>query len=104
MSIHGPNVTKLIFKFIGREAIPQGGGFADGIEFFSNPERRKHVLAKAESKALAAIQLIKTAPDNPFGDNDEEIAGMILKKIEERMGGQRDGKEKAINNRRRKTW
>jgi hypothetical protein len=81
---HGPNVTELIIRFIAREAVPPGGGLADGIEFFKNPERRKQILAKAESNAIAAIQLIKTAPDNSFGDDDEEIAGMLLKKIEER--------------------
>jgi hypothetical protein len=86
MSTYGPNVTKLITRFIAREAIPVGGGIADGIEFFKNPERRKQVLAKAEVEALAAIQLIKTAPDNPYGDNDEAIAGKLLEKIEERIG------------------
>jgi len=84
MSKYGPNVTKLIIKFLSREAIPIGGGLADGIEFFTNPERRKQVLAKAESGALEAVRLIKIAPDNLYGDNDEVIAGVLLKKIDER--------------------
>jgi hypothetical protein len=81
---YGPNLARLITKFIAREAIPPGGGLADGIEFFTNPERRKQVLAKAEADALAAIRLIKAAPDNPFGDDDEEVAGMLVEKIKEK--------------------
>jgi len=71
---------------MARVAIPPGGGLADGLEFFKNPERRKQVLEKAESEALAAIKLIKAVPDNPYGDDDEKIAGMLLVKIEERRG------------------
>lgn len=90
MSAHGPNVTKLITRFIAREAIPPGGGLAAGIDFFINQERRKQVLEKAEADALEAIQLIKAVPDNPYGDNDEEIALALLTKIEERkMGSKR---------------
>jgi hypothetical protein len=95
MKGYGPNVTKLITKFIAREAIPPGGGMADGIEFFLNPERRKQVLAKAEADTLESIRAIKAAPDNPFGDNDEEIAGALLKKIEERMMNRSHGEKPA---------
>ncbi len=84
MSNYGPNVTKLITKFIAREAVPPGGGLASALEFFSNPEQRKQVLDSAEAKAIQAIQAIKSAPDNPFGDDDERIAGELLAKIQER--------------------
>jgi hypothetical protein len=89
MSKHGPNVAKLIIKFIVREAVPPGGGLASGLEFFSNPERRKQVLKSAEAKTIQAIQLIKSAPDNPFGDDDEQIAGELLSQIEKRQSVQR---------------
>ncbi len=62
-----------------------GGGLANGIEFIRNPERRKQALASAEAKTLQTLQLVKSAPDNPFGDDDEKIAAEILKGIEERM-------------------
>jgi hypothetical protein len=84
MTIYGPNVARLIIKFIARGAIPSGGGLADGLEFFSNREKRQQVLALAETKALESIQSIKSAPDNPYGNNDEDIARVLLEKIEER--------------------
>jgi len=87
MSKYGTNVTKLITQFIAREAIPSGGGIASAVEFFQNPERRKQVLEAAETKAIQAIALIKTAPDNLFGNDDELIAGELLKKIAERKRG-----------------
>ena len=84
-SKHGPNVTKLIIQFIAREAIPPGGGgLANAIEFFKNQEKRMEILAKAEADALQAIRLIRAAPDNPYGDSDEDIAAAILLKVEER--------------------
>ncbi len=85
MDKYGPNVRILITKFIAREAVPPGGGLASAVEFLGNPERRKQVLENAEAKAIQAIQLIKSAPDNPFGDNDEQIASELLSKIQERQ-------------------
>lgn len=91
MGKYGPNVTKLITRFIAREAIEPGGGLADAIEFLQNPERRKQVLAKAEADVLEAIQAIKAAPDNPYGDNDEKIAEALLKEIEVLRKKRKDG-------------
>ena len=85
MSKYGPNVTKLITKFIAREAVPPGGGLASALEFFSNAEQRKKVLDSAEAKAIQAIQAIKSAPDNPFGEDDEKIASELLFQIQERQ-------------------
>lgn len=85
MDKYGPNVRMLITKFIAREAVPPGGGLAAAVEFLGNPERRKQVLERAELEAIQAIQLIKSAPDNPFGDNDERIASEILDQIQKRQ-------------------
>lgn len=82
MSKYGPNVNKLITRFIAREAVPPGGGLASGLEFFINPEWRKQVLERAESNAIQAIYLVKSAPDSPFGNDDENIARELLNKIE----------------------
>ena len=85
MSDYGPKVTKLILHFAAREAVPPGGGgITSGLEFFQNPERRKEVMAKAVIGAHMAIELIKIAPDNPYGDDDEKIAEYLLAKIEEK--------------------
>lgn len=81
---HGPNVTKLIMKFCARNVVPPGGGFVGVFDFITNPEKRLRVLARAEGEAISAIALIKAAPDNPYGDDDEKIAGVLLAGIEER--------------------
>lgn len=86
---HGPNVAKLIMQFVVREAIPPGGGIDDGVDFFMNQEKRRRILAKAEGEAIAAIALIKAAPDNPYGDDDEIIAGVLLARIAERKAAQK---------------
>jgi hypothetical protein len=82
---HGKNVTKLIIRFIAREAVPPGGGINNVAVFFSNAEHRKQIIESAEAKAIAAIQLIKNAPDNPYGDDEEIIAGILLEKIQEKQ-------------------
>lgn len=87
---YGPNVTRLLAQFIGREAIPPGGSFNDGIAFLTDPQRRKAGIELAEKNMLAALKLIKTAPDNPFGNDDEAIAADLLKKIEQRKAMIRD--------------
>ncbi len=84
MSEHSQNVSKLIAVFIARHAIPPGGGLADGIKFLKNPEWRKQVYERAEADAVVAIQAIRSAPDNPYGNDDDIIAGVLLEKIEER--------------------
>ena len=39
---------------------------------------------QAEEEMLLALQLVKAAPDNPYGDDDEAIAIAILEKIDTR--------------------
>lgn len=81
---YGPNMTKLIMRFMSRNTIPRGGGLADGLKFFTDAEHRKKILDKSEADALEAIRVIHTAIDDPYKDYDEEIiAGIILEKINE---------------------
>lgn len=82
---YGPNVTKLITRFMAREAVPPGGGLNGVLQFFTDDAARKRILANAEKSTIAAIQAVKSAPDNPYGNDDEIIAGEILKKLDQRQ-------------------
>lgn len=64
-------------------AIPSGGGLADGMGFLSSPERVGDAARQATEWVNDAIAVVKTAPDNPYG-SDEEIAGAILVRFETR--------------------
>jgi len=78
------NVAKLTIKRLSVLAVPRGGGIADGIKFFRDEEHRKKLVLEAEAWTKEAIKVFKTAVDNPFGDDDEAIAGYILDKIQGR--------------------
>lgn len=79
----GPNMRSLVIRKVARDAIPSGGGFADGVEFLMNPEKVAATHREALAWADQAIAVMKTAPDNPYGDDEEVIAGAILKAIAE---------------------
>ena len=79
----GENVRKLMFKFVAKDSIPAGGGLLDGIQFLTSPNLRER-MKKATERTFAAIDAIKAAPDNQWGDDDEAIAGAILSEIEKR--------------------
>jgi phosphosulfolactate phosphohydrolase-like enzyme len=55
-----------------------------GLDFLMNKERVIEGAQKATAWVQGAIAVIKTSPDNPFGDDDEAIAGEILKRLKER--------------------
>lgn len=78
----GPNAKKLLAHFIAHEAIPSGGGIGDGINFLVDPERRHSGLERATANLKAALNAVKSAPDNPYGEDDEAIAAAILDRIE----------------------
>lgn len=81
----GPNAKKLLAHFIAREAIPIGGGLATGLDFLTNPERRSSGIKKAMADMETALTAVKSAPDNPYGDDDEAIAAAILERVEQRL-------------------
>lgn len=81
MSEYGLNMRKLLAAFIALESVPPGGGLAAGLRFVQDSEYRKQVLARVDARLRAAIEVVKTAPDNPY-KNDEEIAAAILAEIE----------------------
>lgn len=81
-----PNIRKLIFHKMSLDAIPKGGGIADGIKFLSDREGLSKSLRAADEWVKAAILAVRNAGNpNPWKDRpDEDIAGELLRKIEER--------------------
>ena len=86
MNNFGPNVRELLILKISRDAIPDGGGLADGIEFFANAEKRKEIMSGAIEFVKAAICAVREAPNpNPFRDADDEaIAGELVRRAKQK--------------------
>lgn len=82
----GPNVKKLIAHKMAMDAIPPGGGFADGANFLLSGNLGESGRNAAEW-VKQAIHAVKAAPDNPYGDDEEVIAAEILRRIKERQQG-----------------
>jgi hypothetical protein len=83
----GPNMKKLIIHKMSVDAVPPGGGLAAAIESFE-PAKMRENWRNAYLWAVNAILQIKSAPDNTFGEDEETIAGEVLKKIDERKAAQ----------------
>lgn len=81
----GPNAKRLLIHFIALEAVPKGGGLGDGLNFLIDAERRQRGMEQAMSNLDAALAAVKSAPDNPYGNDDEAIAAAILKRVESEM-------------------
>ena len=54
------------------------------VEFFANENVRRDIVSKAKTEMESAINLIRLAPDNPFGSDDEAIAGWLVSEIEKK--------------------
>ena len=74
----GKNVKRLLAYKVSRDAIPNGGGFAAGLDFLMDKERMIQVSRDALAWIELALAAVKAAPDNPYGDDDELIASVIL--------------------------
>lgn len=85
----GPNVKKLIVHKMSRDAIPPGGGIAEGIKFLSDPSGMVEAAKKATKWVEVAIAAVRQATDpNPWKNaTDEEIAGELVKQINLRESG-----------------
>lgn len=79
----GPYTKKLIISKMSQLAIPPDGSFSDGLVFLSDPEKIMSTCKAATEWVFFAIDLVKTCPDNPYGDDDETIAKAIMDKIQE---------------------
>lgn len=85
----GPNAKKLVARKFSLLSIPEGGGLHSAIAVLTSPDRMASLMKEAKEWVAAAIELVKSAPDNPYGDNDEAIAGAILKQIGDRNPSRR---------------
>lgn len=83
-TVDGPLVRKLIVYKMALILVPNGAGLDDIQERL----QATHAIGDAASQAQAwvrlAIQRVKATDDNLFGDDDEAIAGEILRQIAEK--------------------
>jgi len=77
----GPNEKKLIFQKMSRDAIPSGGGVADGVRFLADSNRVKKTLKAATQWVSESISAVQQSDDNPYGDDREAICGEILRRL-----------------------
>ena len=87
----GPNVRKLVCHWYSVLAIPPGTErpFEAALDSFKSKERMIQLAREAQANVEAAIGMVKRARDNPWGNDDEAIAGEILRRIEERMNSRK---------------
>jgi hypothetical protein len=85
----GPHVKRLLSYKMAKDAIPDGGGFADGVKFLSSKESIVAGFQSATEWIKAALLAVRQAGEpNPWKDaTDEEIAAHIIERLEKRVGG-----------------
>ena len=77
----GPNEKRLVTKRMATIMIPPGAGPLEGFNALTGPNLGK-IAKEAMVWVRDAIEVVKLAPDNPFGNDDEVITEAILKEIE----------------------
>jgi hypothetical protein len=83
------NTTRLICHIASLDAIPVGGGIQDGLNFLTDPNLANRLNA-AKVKANAYIDAILSTYDNPYGDDREKVAQVILERIAQKQLGDRN--------------
>ena len=77
----GPNMQSLLCRKAALDAIPSGGGIAAGIEAITTPGKLAQLYRDALEWCDQAVAVMKSAPDNPCGNDEESIAGAILAEL-----------------------
>lgn len=82
----GPNMKRLAIAKTAKDAIPDGGSLADGLAFLANPTKMLETVRAGMKFAEQSVALVRQAAEpNLWKDKtDEEIAGEILRQVEER--------------------
>lgn len=86
----GPNMRKLAIRRAAILAVPPGttNPTQAVVDVLVSPKRYAELMRSAVTWAREAVAVYRTAPDRDPGlDTDEEIAGEILRRIEERTNG-----------------
>ncbi len=87
--MQGPNVRKLIVTKMSLIMVPPGSGtIYTALEAMVKPGNIGDVARQATEWVEAAIAAVKMAHGNPYGDDDEAIAGEILRQVEKRKKSQ----------------
>lgn len=81
MAAQPSNRQLLLMRRMSVLAIPPGGGFADGVAFFTDKDKRHAVTQEAEAWVVQALAAVRGAAEpNPWRDaSDDTIAGEILR-------------------------
>lgn len=80
----GPNVKRLIVEKMSTDMVAAGENFSGILGILQKPGSIGDAARKATEWVEVAISAVKSAPNNPYGDDDEAIAAVILKGIEDR--------------------
>ncbi len=81
----GPNVKKLICYKVSRDMVPPTGGKPDLQKIIDGFNNLGPITRNASEWVQEAIRLVKDAPGSEYAtQDDEQIAGVILQKIEEK--------------------
>ncbi len=83
----GPNAKRLVAHKMALDAVPNGGGMLDALTFLLTPGCLASSARDAAAWVCAALDAVKSAPDNAFGDDDEAIAGELLRRLSAPKGG-----------------
>ena len=81
-----PNIKKLIIIKMSKDALPNGSTIMDGLQFLSSKEKMSEGFRQSKKWILEVIGILKQAGEpNPYKTmSDEDIAGELLNKIEQR--------------------
>lgn len=79
----GPSVRRLIAERMAQN-ITILGGLDGALKTLASRSRLAASAREAELWVDKAIRAVKSAPDNPYGDDDEAIASKILESLNER--------------------
>jgi hypothetical protein len=84
--MQGPNFKRLIISKMATDAVSSCGDLASMIGFLSYPEKLGASAKAATEWVNCAIQAVRQAAEpNPWKNaSDEEIAGEILRQVEEK--------------------